>query len=253
MALKNADQFTFRWLGVAGLEFCFQDKNLLVDPYLTRVSKAKFLFEKIETNKILLKSLVKKADGVLVTHAHFDHLLDVPEIIKMTNALVAGSLNTQKILKAAGVQESKITLVDSKKIINWSEFLVSTKPITHLKIPGYGYGQIKEAPILPMRAGKYKMDVDYQYKIQVAGKVFLTEIGKNNLQTDECDVLFLYAFHANKYLKKVLSRIKTKNIVFIHWDDFFQSLNSPQESLMTKFNRWSLRKTKRFIEKFFAR
>src|SRR5262249_3896680 len=84
------------YLGVNGFQFETGDHALLVDPYFSRVGLwAGALNEKIESNRVSvdegLKHIRRTVDAILVTHAHFDHLLDTPEIMRRTHArLIAG-------------------------------------------------------------------------------------------------------------------------------------------------------------------
>ena len=52
-------------------------KHLLVDPFITGNEKASHI-----------DILALKADYILITHAHFDHILDVEAIAKKTNAVI---------------------------------------------------------------------------------------------------------------------------------------------------------------------
>lgn len=225
MTENFTDKLHFRWLGTAGIEIHYQKKVLLIDPYLTRVPIRKFVFSKIEANTSLIKDLIPKADNILITHSHFDHLSDVPTIMSYTDSIAAGSLNTLKILKAAGVSDERFIEIDSKKTIDWSFTNVSSNPISHMRIPGYGSGEIKRIDSYPMKSSAYKMDVDYQYQINIGDFVFLTDIGKTNTIKAKCDVLFLFPFYSKKYIHEVLQRIETKNIMFLHWDNFMKPFN----------------------------
>lgn len=55
-------------------------KHLLVDPFITGNEKAKHI-----------DILTLKADYILITHAHFDHILDVETIAKNTNAVIVSN------------------------------------------------------------------------------------------------------------------------------------------------------------------
>jgi hypothetical protein len=141
-----------------------------------------------------------------------------------TNSIAAGSANTFKILKAAGVPDDKFIQINTKKTIVWPEITVASNPIVHMRVPGYGSGEIKSIASYPMKSSAYKMDIDYQYKISMGDFVFLTDIGKENTLETKCDVLFLYPFYSEKYIHQVLERIETNNIVFLHWDNFMKPL-----------------------------
>src|SRR4051812_36717947 len=93
-APSNAIRVTY--LGVNGFQFETDTHALLVDPYFTRVGLwTGALNEKIESNPNRvsegLKHVRPRVDAFLATHAHFDHLLDAPEIMRRTHArLIAG-------------------------------------------------------------------------------------------------------------------------------------------------------------------
>lgn len=89
---------TVRWLGHSA--FSLKDasgKTVLVDPWLegnpTAAEKA---------------STVGKADFILVTHDHFDHVTDVPAIARETGATVVGIFEVAGALKEQGVPEAQL-------------------------------------------------------------------------------------------------------------------------------------------------
>ena len=66
--------------GHASLGIQIKDLNILVDPFITGNEKA----SKIDINSL-------KADYILVTHAHQDHILDVETIAKRTGAIIVSN------------------------------------------------------------------------------------------------------------------------------------------------------------------
>src|SRR5437764_12658234 len=94
-APSNAIRVTY--LGVNGFQFETGGHALLVDPYFTRVGLwAAALNQRIGSSPTRvsegLSHIRPNVDAILVTHAHFDHLLDAPEIMRRTHArLIAGS------------------------------------------------------------------------------------------------------------------------------------------------------------------
>ena len=66
--------------GHASLGIQIKDLNILVDPFITGNEKA----SKIDINRL-------KADYILVTHAHQDHILDVETIAKRTGAIIVSN------------------------------------------------------------------------------------------------------------------------------------------------------------------
>ncbi len=68
------------FLGHASLSIEIDNYTILVDPFITGNPKASH----IDINGI-------KADYILLTHAHQDHILDVEVIVKQTNAIIVSN------------------------------------------------------------------------------------------------------------------------------------------------------------------
>lgn len=99
---------TFRWLGVAGVEITDGEFTVVVDPSFTRPWFGMFLWLRARPKPELVRKYVPKADAILVTHGHYDHLLDVPDAARFTGARVYGSSNIVRICRAAGVPASQL-------------------------------------------------------------------------------------------------------------------------------------------------
>jgi L-ascorbate metabolism protein UlaG (beta-lactamase superfamily) len=54
---------------------------------------------------------MQRADFVLVTHTHCDHILDVPHIALKTRAAVIGTESTENVMRACAVPEEQLITV----------------------------------------------------------------------------------------------------------------------------------------------
>jgi len=95
------------YLGTNGYQFEFKGHALLVDPYFSRVDLSSVaLGSRIQPNAARindgLRHLAPKADAILVTHGHFDHLLDVPVIMAKTRAQIRSCSRNCRRRKFAG-------------------------------------------------------------------------------------------------------------------------------------------------------
>jgi len=90
---------TIKYLGHAGFQIVTKnEKVIIIDPWLTGNPSAACQVEEIV-----------KADMVLVTHDHFDHIGDVGRILKTTGATLVGMPEVVgKLKEDAGIPDSQI-------------------------------------------------------------------------------------------------------------------------------------------------
>ncbi|HLW63461.1 MAG TPA: metal-dependent hydrolase [Flavobacterium sp.] len=79
------------YLGHASLAIGVNGKNLIVDPFISGNELAKH----IDVNSL-------KADYILITHAHGDHILDVETIAKNTGAVIVSNAEIAGYYEAKG-------------------------------------------------------------------------------------------------------------------------------------------------------
>ena len=95
------------YLGVAGWRLDAGGHTLLIDPYVSRRNVGDDLETPLVPDLAAIDAHAPpRADLILVSHSHYDHLLDVPTIAARTKALVVGTASTRHVLAAAGIPES---------------------------------------------------------------------------------------------------------------------------------------------------
>lgn len=88
------------WLGHATFAIRTGEHNLLVDPFLDDSPVAP------------IKAAEAKADFVLLTHGHFDHVADAVAIAKRTEAAVVANFEICEWLKGQGIGEDKVVAMN---------------------------------------------------------------------------------------------------------------------------------------------
>ncbi len=146
-----------RWLGNAGLQFEHED-ILVVDPFLTRPSMKKLLFSTLETSTDLQEAILPECDTILITHAHYDHMLDAPAIARRTGAHVYGDANTCRLMEVLGVKPSQLHEIGYGETFNAGNFRVTTIEGHHPWLPGFASGKVKENLRAPLRVRDYRME-----------------------------------------------------------------------------------------------
>src|SRR5438552_15239584 len=107
-AVRDGVRVTY--LGTNGYQFEFRGHALLVDPYFSRVDLLSVaLGLRIQPNAARINDGLHhlasgncRTDAILVTHGHFDHLLDVPAVMAKSRARLIASASSVDLAKRAG-------------------------------------------------------------------------------------------------------------------------------------------------------
>lgn len=216
-----------RWLGVAGFEFKSDGHSLLVDPFLTRPALKYILGGRVEAKKDFLSEIIPAAEAILVTHGHYDHLMDVPVIARRTGAMVYGSPNVCQILRAFQLAEGQIKTLQAKEYYRLAHANLLTIPARHPVIPGYQSGKLKKKLNPPLRLRDYRMDTCLSFLIELQGIKLL--IWSSTSSDDACpaDVLFVRAVAGRDWYERILTAVQPRLVIPTHWDNLFQPLTKP--------------------------
>lgn len=216
----------FRWLGVAGLDIRYNGQVLLIDPYVTRIPFVKMWLGSVKSDLGLIKNIIEKPDYILITHSHFDHLMDVPAIMKIMGGSVFGSRNTCEILEAYDIDKENIHLIGPGQSFKIGGFVIKSFEGFHGRAPGFGPGEIKGIPKPPLSARQFRMDIDMQFKITAGDTTFITA-GEGEPDDSGCDILFCHPRPDKNHFKRIINQLRPKTIIFTHWEDFYRPLSEP--------------------------
>ena len=78
-----------------------------------------------------IEAHVQRANFVLVTHTHCDHVLDVPQIALKTHAVVIGTESTEHVLRAYKAPEEQQITVHGGKDYEFGAFSLKVIPSLH--------------------------------------------------------------------------------------------------------------------------
>jgi hypothetical protein len=203
------------------------DQVLLVDPYLTRIPIWELGAGRVCPDRALIADTIKHCDYVLVTHAHFDHMMDVPDLVQNTGAVAIGSPNDCRLFAACGVPQGKIHEVHAGDSLNLGEYQVEVLKGEHIRLPLFTPGPLRRDLAPPLRARDYRMDCFYSFLISARGQRMLTDPGICFEDAVAADVLFIYPGRPQSYYDSVLPLVQPKVVIPYHWDDFFRPLSKP--------------------------
>jgi L-ascorbate metabolism protein UlaG (beta-lactamase superfamily) len=221
---------TYRWLGAAGLELAADGFVLLVDPFFTRPGRAAMVLgARVAPDERLAERYAPRADAVLVTHPHYDHLMDVPGILRRTGARAYGSPNTRALLGWRGIPAEQARQVSAGDHFQVGPFEVEALRGYHRPVP---LARVWNGPLprggrrLPLRLSDYRMDACYCFRIRLGE---LTLLVGNPLEpvSGTAQVVFLAPYQPADMLARALEAAQPWLVVPIHWDDFNRPLDRP--------------------------
>jgi L-ascorbate metabolism protein UlaG (beta-lactamase superfamily) len=223
-----------RWLGAAGIELTKDDRTILIDPYLSRISRFNIFFGRPSPKKDIiqryLKTLPAKLSAIIGSHTHFDHVLDVPEFAKLSGCDIVGSQSLDSLLTIHG-QPGRVLACNSGKATQISGGIrVIMIPSVHGRVV-FGrvpyMGEIDPNLAPPLKVSQYRLGAVFSSRVEVSGLAIL-HVGSANFFESEldghhCDILFMCVpgWKTNPaYSTRLPEMLQPKIIIPIHFDDF---------------------------------
>ncbi len=221
---------TFTWLGVAGVKLQANQQVLAIDPFFTRPSIVHML-GRVASDSALVAESLPACDFILVTHAHYDHLLDVAQVIRHTGAVAYGSANTCQLLYRSGITPSQAHQIQVGDNLSLGDFEVEVIHGQHSPIP-FGWifnGKLPPNEMPARHVWNYRMDTCLGYRINIeAARILICAA-----RPYPADLLFAGAQEPRYYYQDLCMGTKPRVFVPIHWDNFTRPLNKG----LREFNR----------------
>lgn len=226
-------QIILRWLGNAGFEFQIEETTILVDPFLTRPKPHNIIFGRVQPDQAALQKHVPRCDHILVTHAHFDHCMDAPEIALRTGARVHGSANTCRLMLAAGLPEEQIHEIRDGDEFRLGKIAIKVLPAAHPWIVGYTRGRLNSDLRFPLRLRDYRMDDCFNFLLQTGDERILVWSSTQTKGAPGADVITCRAVSSQRWYQRLLNDVEPAWVIPQHWDDTFQPLSDDPRPFFT--------------------
>jgi len=269
-----------RYLGCGGLLMTNGESQILTDPFFSNPSILRAGLGKIRSDRSLIDRHlpnVSNVKSILITHSHYDHLLDVPYIylnkMDTSTTRIFGSETTKNIMSA--VVSNTDQLIDiGTKVDQWiwlEKDKVRVMPIRAEHAPHfYGVHLYKgkiQSPLkkIPSKARKWKEGTVFTYLIdfiqegKIGMRLFIQPSSCNpragfppmsELKDRQVDVALLGSAsyqYVHNYPNEIVKELNPKSIIVVHWEDFFRKYEKKQKGV--RFT--SLKKFVRNLKKDF--
>jgi len=221
------------YLGVNGYQFEANGHALLVDPYFTRAGLTAIAFQqRLEPNETRisfgLRHVRPRVDAVLVTHSHFDHLLDVPEIMKRTNARLIAGATAVNLMMSCGLDRSLVVEPGFTRAIG--PWRIRVLPSAHDRIFGWlPFRGTKTHPgTCPAKASDWRLGEPMAFLIEASGKRIYVDSGGTpevlpppQVTPVDLAILGVALPDSRRRLRATIERLRPKYVLPSHQDDFF--------------------------------
>lgn len=190
--------------------------------------------------------------AVLVAHTHFDHALDAPLVCKHTGARLVGSESLHNLGRGQGVPEDQMVLVRDGTVLDYGALRV--RVLEGIHSPGdVAPGEIEDPLAMPAPFKALKTGRCYSFLVEHRGRRVFVHPSANYVkgkldELGQVDWLFLGVGVLGKqsgefreeYWEEVVRVLSQKQVVPIHWDNFWKPLSSPLLPLPWFLDRFSV-------------
>jgi L-ascorbate metabolism protein UlaG (beta-lactamase superfamily) len=277
-----------RYLGTAGWEITDGTTIVLIDPYLSRINgpappgggsgqpiagdtRRVYKWTDIATPDIAaIDARIQRADFILVTHTHYDHILDVPHIALKTHATVIGTESTENVMRAYGVPEDQMITVRGGEDYQFQGFSLRIIPSIHSPLDHKHYFSSATAPP-GMKAPLTLEQIHPEggtlaYLIRFPEHQILAFGGNNYIEREitglEPDVVLIGAGASRKeiydYAGRLMRDLHYPALVLpTHWDNFLVPYEASQQPALEALQSFlkeiaaASPKTKVIVPKYF--
>jgi L-ascorbate metabolism protein UlaG (beta-lactamase superfamily) len=282
---EKSNQVLLKYLGTAGWEIADGTSTILIDPYLSRINgppppgghsmpgdtRRTYGWGDVATPDVaVIDSHIQRADFVLVTHTHYDHVLDVPHIALKTGAAVIGTESTENVMRAYGVPEGQLITVHGGEDYQFGSFSLKVIPSLHSPLDRKHYFSSATAPAgmkAPLTLEQMHPEGGtLAYLIRFHGHQILAFGGMNHIEREivglEPDVALIGAGASRKeiydYSGRLMRDLHYPALVLpTHWDNFLSPYNASQQPALEALQSFiqeivaASPKTKVIVPKYF--
>jgi L-ascorbate metabolism protein UlaG (beta-lactamase superfamily) len=227
------------YLGTNGYQLETAGHAILIDPYITRISLARAVLgwsvraDEARINEAMTH-LTREVDAILITHAHFDHLLDAPSIMNRTGARLIGSETAVELASRAGADRDKCTVVRPGVLRRIGPWRITALPASHdrLWMMGVPFNGPVTGNTAPRRASDWVCGEPLSYLIAANGLTIFIDSGGtpsvvpgSNVGPVDLAILGMALPDSRARFAATVTALHPRYLLPSHQDNFFRPLD----------------------------
>ena len=240
---------TVTWMGVSTLLVDDGTSALLTDGFFSRpglidVGLRKLRPSSARIDAALTRAGIDRLTAVLPVHTHFDHAMDTAVVAERTGAVVAGGLSAVNVARGQRLSEERIRLATPGSEMELGDFGVTLVESHHCP-PDRFPGTITQPVVPPVRASAYRCGEAWSTMVhhRPSGRRLLIQgsagFTAGALAGQRAEVAYLGVGqlgvqperYIRQYWNETVRAVGARQVVLIHWDDFFRPLTKPIRAL----------------------
>jgi len=245
--------------GAAGWSIADGATTVLLDPYFSRVRfngrpygaadaatvpgdvRPTVAYDEAPTGDIAtIDRHVTRADYILLSHSHFNHAMDTPNIARKTSATVIGTESAANIARAGGVSEEQILTVRGGEDYDFGRLSIKVVPSLHSALSGKHYWSSATIPRdvkAPLRLKDYVEGGMLAYLLRLGGWEILLFGGMNYIEREVVGlrpgIVLAAAARPRREIHDYTGRLlralgQPPIVVATHWDNQGLPFGAPQ-------------------------
>lgn len=224
---------SIRYLGISGYEFSDGKTVVVVDPAVTRPTILGLLGGPLRPDRNLQELWCPRADFILVTHAHYDHGVDAPDVALRTGAAIMGSPSVLNLARSRGIAENRLLKAVPGTELRLGTFRARIAAARHSKL--FGREDLMVGTIPPDAGSlwfwQYRQDGSVSYRLQAGGASVWHHPSSvyepGDLGGAPADTLIMGVAGFDWTVERaaaLLGEARPRRILPTHYDNFFQPL-----------------------------
>lgn len=244
------------YLGNAGWQIEAAGKVILVDPYITEFRTDRSDSQQITNDDPVatpdtagIDAKIHRAHYILITHGHYDHMIDAPYIARKTGAVIICSDSAAHIARAYGIgqrftpadvspakiRRQSLIVVRGGEDLQFDGFSLAVIPSLHTALfdkrynDGFWAGSTPAGLTAPLHESDYAEGGTFIYLLRIAGHQLFIMGSMNYIEREisglRPDVAIVGAGESRReiydYAGRLMHALGDPPVVFpTHWDDY---------------------------------